>query len=238
MRAVPRFLVSIIVLLSALAGFLTSFVLLHSGLRLMWVRYPISIVVAYFVFLVLLALWLWLQRRSLEPDFDVLSVLEHAQVDANLSHFSAGGSGSFGGGGDFGGGGAGGSWASDASMSSTVTTSDTSVIPSIDAGLDLEEGLFIVLAIVAILGGLMASLYIIYIAPVLLAEILLDGVLVAGLYKRVKHIEQRHWLRAAIRRTIVPALLVVLFFGIAGYALQKAVPKAHTMGEVWREVMR
>ena len=93
-----------------------------------------------------------------------------------------------------------------------------------------------VLAIVAIVAGLIASLYVVYIAPVLLAEILVDGVLVAGLYKRVKGIEQRHWLRAAVRRTLLPALLVALFFGVAGYALQSAVPEARKIGDVWREV--
>ena len=74
-------------------------------------------------------------------------------------------------------------------------------------------------------------------APVLLAEIQVDGALVAGLYKRVKGIEQRHWLRTAVRRTLLPALLVALFLATAGYALQRAVPEAHTMGDVWHHAM-
>jgi hypothetical protein len=89
-----------------------------------------------------------------------------------------------------------------------------------------------------LIGGLIASLYIVYIAPALLAEILVDGALVAGLYRRVKRLEQRHWLRAAVRQTLLPAVLVALFFTVAGYALQKAVPGAHTIGEVWHQLVR
>jgi len=87
-----------------------------------------------------------------------------------------------------------------------------------------------------LIGGLIASLYIIYIAPALLAEILVDGVLVAGLYRRVKHIEQRHWLRAAVRRTFLPALLCATLFAVAGYAMQKAFPEAHSIGDVWKHI--
>jgi len=45
-------------------------------------------------------------------------------------------------------------------------------------------------------------------------------------------------LRAAMRRTFLPALFVALFFTVAGYALQKAIPEAHTMGEIWNHIMR
>jgi hypothetical protein len=51
----------------------------------------------------------------------------------------------------------------------------------------LKKACFVV-AIIALLGGLIASLYIIHIAPALMVEILVDGVLVVGLYKRVRHI--------------------------------------------------
>lgn len=58
----------------------------------------------------------------------------------------------------------------------------------------------------------------------------------AGLYKRVKQIEPRHWMRAALRQTLLPAILVALFFTVAGYALQKAVPDAYSIGDVWNYV--
>ena len=185
--------------------------------------------IAYCVFLLLLALWLWLQRRNLDidpPDLDFIPSGSPGPEEVS----------EFGGGGDFAGGGTGGSWGESGSISSSGGSSDASASGFID--LDLEEGWLVVIAIVALVGGFIASFYIIYIAPSLLAEILVDGALVAGLYKRVKHIEQRHWLRAAVRRTLLPALLVALCFTVAGYALQKAVPEANTLGEVWNYAMR
>lgn len=227
----PRIQVALILSLTGVAGFLTSFSLLHLGVPWMWLRYPIAILTAYCVFLLLLALWLWWQQRGRDADFDS-SVLEFIPSES----FSHGESFQFGEAGDFGGGGAGGSWGESASSSTTVAA-DSPASSGSGFDLDLEEGWLIVIAIVALIGGLIASIYVIYIAPLLLAEILVDGVLVAGLYKRVKHIESRHWLRAAVRQTLLPAVLATVFFTLAGYALQKAVPEAHSIGEVWNHVM-
>jgi hypothetical protein len=223
---------SLILSLTALVGFITSFSLLHLGVPWMWLRYPIAISIAYCVFLLLLALWLWLQRRSLDPDVPELPDLDFIPA----GHSGPEESSHFGGGGDFGGGGAGGTWEENVSAPSGGSSGPSSDSTALD--LDLEEGWLVVIAMIALVGGLIASFYIIYIAPALLAEILVDGALVAGLYKRVKHIEQRHWLRAAVRRTLVPALLVALCFTVAGYALQKAVPEASTIGEVWNHATR
>ena len=96
----------------------------------------------------------------------------------------------------------------------------------------------VVVVIVAVAAALVAIFYVIYAAPVLLAEILVDGALVTGLYTKLKGVEQRHWLRAAVRRTLLPALIAALFFSIAGYALQKAAPKARSVGEAWRYLMK
>ena len=88
----------------------------------------------------------------------------------------------------------------------------------------------------ALIGGMVASLYVIYIAPVLLAEILVDGLLVGGLYKRVKNIERRYWLKTAVQKTLSPALLCIMFFGLAGWALQAIAPEAKTIGGVWAKL--
>ena len=90
-----------------------------------------------------------------------------------------------------------------------------------------------ILAVVALLAGLVASLHVVYIAPVLLAEILVDKLLLGGLYKRVKPIERKHWLQTAVRKILLPALLCVLFFGVAGGSLQTVAPEAKSVGEVW-----
>jgi hypothetical protein len=74
----PRLLISLILLLTGLAGFLTSFLLLRLGVIEMWLRYPAAILVAYSVFLLLLRLWLSLLRpRKRVPDI-VSDVLDSA----------------------------------------------------------------------------------------------------------------------------------------------------------------
>jgi hypothetical protein len=87
-------------------------------------------------------------------------------------------------------------------------------------------------AIAGLLGGIIACLYVIYTAPSLLAEVVVDGALVSALYSRLKKGECPHWVYGAIRRTWVPALVAAIFFGVAGFALAKAVPGAHSIGEV------
>ena len=231
-RRMPRVQVSLILVFTGMAGFLTSFSLLYLGVSRMWVRYPVAILIAYGLFLLLLRLWLWCQRHRPSVDFDLSALdLITSETPPRPQDFQ------FGGGGDFGGGGAGGSWGESVS-SSTSASSGGSVSDALDFDLDLGEGCLIVIAVVALFGGLVASLYIIYIAPALLAEILFDGALLAGLYKRVKPLEQRNWLGSAIRRTVLPAILAAIFFTIAGYALQRAVPEAQSIGDVWNHVMR
>jgi hypothetical protein len=249
----PRLVVSLILLVTGVAGFLVSFLLLHSGMTQMWQRYPLAIIFAYCVFLLLLRLWLSLMQPG--DDGANVDLVDLPSVEMNLpdSPASADGFSFSGGGGDAGGGGAGGSWGQDLlSPSSPASGSGSGTASSGmgssasggsssgggDVGGCLDEGIWIVIAIAAVAGALIAILYVVYVAPALLAEILVDGVLVAGLYKKLKGVEQRHWLRAAVRKTILPALIAALLFSLAGYALQKAAPKARSIGEVWREVMK
>lgn len=237
-KSYPRLHASLILLLTGLAGFLVSFVLLRLGVAAMWLRYPVAILFAYGVFLILLRVWLSLSRPR---DWDVLDMVDTTLEVVSDSN-EAGGS-DFGGSADFGGGGAGGSWGegvstitSTESSVSTLTSTKSSGSTGFSFDLDLEDAWLIVIAVVALIGGLIATFYVVYIAPVLLAEILLDGVLMAGLYKRVKSIEHRHWLRGALRRTALPAIIIAAFFTIGAYAMQTAVPEARSIGEVWKHL--
>ena len=234
-KSYPRLHASLILLLTGLAGFLVSFALLRLGVSSMWLRYPVAIAVAYGVFLLLLRVWLWVNRPD---EFDLELVEDALEVSFDATESVDPG---FGGGADFAGGGAGGAW--EESVSTVTSRSVSSVASAKGSGssgfsfdLDLEDAWLIVIAVVVLIGAAIAALYIVYIAPVLLAEILLDGVLMAGLYKRVKTIDHRHWLRAALRRTALPAVLVALFFTVAGFAMQKAAPGARSIGEVWQRI--
>ncbi|MDQ1256099.1 MAG: hypothetical protein QG656_695, partial [Candidatus Hydrogenedentes bacterium] len=82
------------------------------------------------------------------------------------------------------------------------------------------------------------AVYLIVIAPSLFAEVLFDGALAASLYRRVGAPPEDHWAWTVFRRTYLLLAILLLFFGVAGYAMQYAVPEAHTLGQVLRMVGR
>lgn len=244
-HGLPRLQMSLILALTGASGFLTSFVLLHYGLDTMAVRYPIAVLVAYGVFLLLLWIWLKLQRDGWEGDG--LDLLEVPFSSGGPGGGSGGGGGFTGGGGRFGGGGASSSYDSPASAVRMPVKSGggggggggSSKGGGFSFGLDLDEGGFlVVLAIGAIaVAAFGAAIYLIWSAPILLAEVLVDGLIMTGLYRRLKQTEDPdHWMVGAVRRTWIPALVVVILFSFAGWLLQRAVPDARSIGGAWKAV--
>src|SRR6478736_9038439 len=60
-RDSPRLLMAVIVGGTAAAGLLASAVLLHAGVHRMWLRYGLSVGIAYAAFVSFV--WLWLQKK-------------------------------------------------------------------------------------------------------------------------------------------------------------------------------
>jgi len=237
----PRLLVSFLLALTGGAGFLVSSALLQLGVTMMAVRYPLAVLAAYSVFLLLLRLWLALQGKT-GSRLDWLSDIGDVIPNVFSSDAVANEVATFGGGADFGGAGAGGDWvgsAASVSGGSSAPASGESFLPDVnlDVDLDLGEGCFwIVIPVVAIIGVVVAMFYVVYIAPVFLAEILVDALLVAGLYKRLKKVEPRHWLRSVVRRTLLPVLLTTALFIAAGYLMGRIAPGARSIGGFWQEI--
>lgn len=207
--AVPRVQMMLLLAAAGGAGFLTSYGLLQLGLDLMALRYPLAVGVAYLVFFLLLRLWLTLQS---DPD-ESLDGLDLAVdvADAGLDAMSFG--------------------------SSTPMPVAKPSGPSLDVGIpDLDEGIFLVViaAVAAVVLG--AVFYVIYLAPLLLAEVLVDGVLLVAFYKRLKRPEPEHWALCAVRRTWIPAIIVAVTFFFAGVIFQSLAPDARSIGGVWKSV--
>jgi hypothetical protein len=209
--AVPR--VQMMLLLSAAggAGFLTSYGLLQLGLDRMALRYPLAVGVAYLVFFLLLRLWLSLQGDPDEYSLDGLdSAVDAADVGLDVvSSFE----------------------------SSPPMPAAEPGGPSLDLGVpDLDEGIFLIVlaAVAAVVLG--AVVYVIYLAPLLLAEVLVDGVLLVGFYRRLKRPEPEHWALCAVRRTWIPAIIVAVTFFFAGVVFQSLAPEARSIGGVWKSV--
>jgi hypothetical protein len=242
----PRLLVSFLLALTGAAGFLISSALLHLGVTLMAVRYPLAVLLAYSVFLLLLRLWLALQRTgrsALDLFPDIGDGIQNNLFDSGTR--AATDAATFGGGADFGGAGTGGSWTVGASPGNLGgdLSGGSSIMDSMpgvpDVGLDLDPGegcFWIVIPIIAIVGVIFAMFYVVYVAPVLLAEMLVDALLVAGLYRRLKGIEPRYWLRSVVRRTLLPVMIATALFIAAGYLMGRIAPEAHSIGGFWREI--
>lgn len=215
-----------IVISTGLVGLLASFLLLHAGVGSLWSRYPLAVAIAYVAFLFLLWCWLRLRRDDLLDDLDI-------PISGHLPEkpWKAGG-------GQFGGGGASGSFGEDPEAAqlpaevSSGSPSETPSVPDAEGAHDLEELAVVLFPVAALVGAAWAVLWIVWVAPALLAELLLDTVLAAGLYRRLRGVKGDHWLRTAIRRTGWPFLAVAILFALAGAAMQVYAPGAKSIGQV------
>jgi hypothetical protein len=216
-----------IVALTGGFGLLASFVLLRAGLESMALRYPLALGLAYGFFLFLL--WLWLRTRADDyadvPDLAV-DLPGRGTADA-LPAFKSGG------GGDFGGGGASASFdapggAADAGLEAPLRSAGEAVGSVVDA----DELAIPLLAVALALGLALASLYVVYIAPLLFAELLVDGALSYALYRRLYGQDPQHWLAHAWRRTRWPFAATAVFLCVSGLALAAYAPGAASLGDV------
>lgn len=223
-RGYPRMQMLLLVSLTGGAGFLASYAMLHAGLETLSWRYGLAVAIAYLFFLLLL--WLWL-RTAPDGYEDVL--LEIADAVPERSGSCKGG------GGELSGGGANGRW-EDTSTEPLVELPDEPDMPNAGDLCDADElaiPIGILLAVVTVVVTVLAaSLSIVYSAPMLFAELLLDGVLAATLYRRLRRLDTRHWLQSAVRRTFVPFAITALLLMAAGWAMSVQAPTARSLGEV------
>jgi hypothetical protein len=250
-RGSPRLQMSVIIAITGAAGFLASYALLHAGMTRMIVRYPTSVGIAYAVFLG--CLWYWLRRHRLRVArreakarrSDWIEVLDVSNVPFSFGSPSIDAPEPvMGGGGGFSGAGGGSSW-SESGVVSPPAPRAVQLSAKQGGGkggsgfdLDLDDGgvVLVVLAIAAAV-AVGAGLYVVYIAPALFAELLLDAALSAGLYRRVRGMDHRSWMRTAFARTVVPVIVVALTVAAAGYVAQRRFPGAISIGRVVERAM-
>jgi hypothetical protein len=253
----PRLTILIVLTLSGGAAFLTSFAGLAAGIDSMAIRYALASIAGYLAFVLLIRCWIAM-RRGWAPDGDSdggvsvdfpnpLDALDVADLAGRGASRGARALESFAGG-KSGGGGGGAAWISEpveraaaASLHSSSSSASSSVagdaLESVGGSLDLDDGAFVVFVIIAILaalGGVLCLAYVIYIAPLLLAEVALDAALVSAVYRRLNKEDVGHWTGAVFRRTWIAAVILVLFMSIAGYAAQRLAPEARSIGGVFR----
>jgi hypothetical protein len=241
----PRLTILFVLALAGGAAFLTSFAGLSAGVDSMAVRYAIASIAGYLAFVMLIRGWIAV-RRGWQPDdvidipgpMDVLDVTDLAGRGAGrgaraLQSFAGGKSGGSGGGA---------AWIAEpvekaAYVRAAPPSAASEAVESVGGSLDLDAGVWIVIAIAAALGGIVCIGYVIYIAPLLLAEVALDAALVSAAYRRLRKEDVGHWTGAVFRRTWVPAVILVTFMFVAGYAAQRIAPEARSIGGVIRALV-
>lgn len=217
------------VTVATLAGFLASVLLRWVGVQNMAIRYPLAVAGAYSAFLGALSLFVAAHRnrlRHLAVNHERVSLGEHV-VDAMDPPLLVSGG------------------AETPARLAEAPLETTSSQGSKGSGiLSLGDGdalVLIVLGLIllAIVTAVYASVLVVIEAPILLAEVLADGVLLAGLSRRFRHCDVEHWTSGVVQRTWKSALIVALAFATVGLALQLLVSDSTTMSEaLWTALQR
>ena len=222
-----RLVVLVAITLAGALGFLASAGALTIGVQQMAVRYLIATLLAYITFLLLLHSWVRYRRRRLEPDLDLPDVFSSRtpSADPDSTAFA---------GGESGGGGGGAEW--DVSVPELGTAGDSSsfsVPDSVDV--DVDELWWVVVVIAVLLGGAFAVFYVLYIAPAMLAEAILDGMVVTAVYRRLRRRDVNQWSFGMLfQRTWKPAAILIASMTLAGFVAQLIVPDADSIGDIVR----
>jgi hypothetical protein len=230
----PRVHCMLLVSIAAAVAFLTSVLLMVLHIRWMAVRYGVAAAAGYATFLFLLRAWVrWKWSRvsfdggGLDPG-DVLD-----SIDLPVPSLSRGPADFAGGGGRSGGAGASGSWDSPVKSVSTAKGGGGGKGGGWGLDLDGDDLFWLIVAAVAAFGGAIAIGYVIYIAPTLLAEAIVNGAVAGKVYHGLQKRDHEFWTEQTFKRTIASALVVIVCAVVVGYAFNKIAPEAVSIGGVW-----
>jgi hypothetical protein len=104
----------------------------------------------------------------------------------------------------------------------------------LDFDLDLDDAWIIVIPIIAAVAIGVVVIGVVWTAPTLFAELLLDALVGAGIYRGLRRWETSYWLESAVRRTRWAAAAVIVIAIAAGYLIQHFAPAAVSIGDLWR----
>jgi hypothetical protein len=200
-KSFPRLTLSLLLLVTGLAGFLVSYGLLLAGVDHMWLRYPVAVVVSYAALLGLIGVWVEVERRrfdAAEADVD-----QEVATDAQPTRWSEVGDGSW---------------------FDLLDFADADVFDCDEGCLPAILGL-VVIALGAVLVSTIAA------APALIAEVFLDAFLVAVLYRRLRVAQKEHWLGTALRKTWFAAIVTAGALALGGWTLEQMAPGARSIGK-------
>lgn len=216
-RSLTAFMVGFLMALTGLCGFLISYGLLHLGVERMAIRYPVAVVGAYAVFLVLIRAWVEWERSRFDPASEEFQTAFRQAVSAAPAPEKTHGD-----------------WNPDR-RSSWLDWLDLPEIPS-DLMQEPGDGCLLLVALVVFFGLIALVAMSLMNASALMAEGFLDTFLIVGLYRRLRHAAREHSLGTTIRKTWSTALVVAALLAILGYFLQWNAPEARSIGPAVRHL--
>ena len=245
----PRLTMLLVVGCAAGVAFLSSALMLWMRIHYMPVRYALAGVIGYGVFVALMNRWLGhhADQSNVNNLMDTADVIDAVDIPGGLFRGTARAAGRAADG-LFGGGRSGGGGAS-ASFGTGGVVPPVSPIPmaasstdgkgsskGLSFDLDLDDGakaLLPLLAIAAIVAGLVACAGVIWSAPNMLAELLVDGAVAGAAYNRLRA-SSGDWTFGIVRRTWLPAAAIIVTFVMLGVAGHHFKPDADSFGDFFR----
>jgi len=232
-REWTRVHVLLIVGLSGGVAFLLSVLLLTLHLHSMAWRYGLASLAGYGTFLLLVRGWVQWKRQQFVPDMGGVDLSglpgpgdlpwsSGRAADVATNAFRGGRSG-----------GGGSSMVWDSHGASVTSSGGKGGGGGFSLDLDGDDLFWLLVALAAALASVFAIAYVIYIAPTLMSEAALNAAVAGRVYRGLQRRESHHWTTDMLRRTALPAAVVVISLGLAGYALQRVAPEAQSIGGVW-----
>lgn len=207
--------IQLILVVTGAVAFLASFALLRLGVEQMWLRYPLAALSGWLAFLGMVRLWAEAEAKRFASDAEIDELAASAgdsKLKLDRNRDSGAGNGVW-------------DWLDWFNPFDYID----------DLG-GFALAVLLCVVLVALAGLILAIIGLIGGAEILLAEVVLDAVLVSALYRRLQHLEARWWLESAMRQTIVPVLVAIVFLSGAGFFLQQVAPDAHSIRGVWRDL--
>ena len=175
-------------------------------------RYPLAVVGGYAIFLMLLRIWVEIERSRYQPDEVHISTdpPEEPGEYSVLDKFQR----------------------SESSWLDWLNYGDF-MIPAEGC---LLGCLFTV--VVGIIVGAVVTVASFFVAgPGFLAEIFLDAVVVSVLYRHLRHAAREHWLGTAVRKTRTTVAMTAVAMGVIGFCLDAFAPGSHSIGPAVKELI-